>query len=157
MYIQAIIDLWTMRPYAYALVDVHGNPYKAETPHELYKLLDEAYFRDFSPIVVAEMEWMKGQAWTEFVREFPGVCFYRYDTHGVVHGLRDETYMSDEGPEYTRWVRGIATPEQLGNLQKLSVRFGSGDCLSSPEPLNTSSKVKKKRGKSIESPRIRWA
>jgi hypothetical protein len=155
-HIQPIIDLWTMRPFAYALVDSAGNPYESGSPHELYQLIDIAYFRDFTPLIVMPVDGMlEIDSWIEFTKEFPDMLIYRYFDR-VVHGNQDETLLTDEGPVNMQWVRDVTDAQTLENLQKKSVRFGSGEILAGPVALPMPKKRKQSTSKN-DVVTVQWA
>lgn len=123
MFVLPIVDLWTMKPTAYALTDRHGVPVFAKTPVELYYNIIAALERDFKPLVVCISRVMQA-SWLTFVEQFPEPIWV-YDT-GTVKDENGNTVMLDEGDVSKLWKRGIHSHEDLKETQELGVHYGSG-------------------------------
>lgn len=123
MFVLPIVDLWTMKPTAYALTDEDGIPIVAKTPVELYYNIIAALERDFKPLVVCMPRVMKS-SWRGFVEQFPEPIWV-YDAGKVMDDMGN-TVMIDDGEVAALWQRGIGSQQDLKKAQESGVHYGSG-------------------------------
>lgn len=154
MFVSPIIDLWTAEVRAHALITEKGKLYDANTPNELYQWIDAAYERNLIPLVVHLPSCMTIQDWLVFRESLPSdMIVYCLDEDNVKLDDSTTIFTMTDQPIATKWVAGIGTEEDLEQVMKSGVRFGSGDAVATATELESKSRGKKRNSKLD----IKWA